>query len=203
MDWVEVIGYVASALIVASLTRTRILHLRILSLVGSVTFIVYGVLISSIPIVLTNVVILGINVFHLWKIYTLHEDFSLLQVRPDSAYLRRFLDFHAEEIGATQPDFTGVREGDTVLLVLRDLVPAAVVVGATEGTHFRVFLDFAIPAYRDFKMGRWLYGRRRDVFADLGVERVVATGPTAAQRDYLRRSGFEQESEGKWVRPLG
>lgn len=202
MSWVDVIGYAASLLVIASLAQTRLLWLRLFSLCGSITFLIYAVLIESVPIALTNVVILLINLVHLWRLFTGREDFSLLEVSPDSAYLRRFLEFHADEIAASQPDFSGVREGDVVVLVLRDMVPTVVVVGRPRGDVFRVFLDYAIPSYRDFKGGRWLYEQRSDFFHRFDVSEVVATGLTERQRRYLRRAGFREREDGKWVRSL-
>jgi hypothetical protein len=61
----EVVGYVASALVVLSLAMTSVVRLRMISLVGSVAFVVYGVLIESVPIVLTNVAIAALNLWFL------------------------------------------------------------------------------------------------------------------------------------------
>ncbi|HLT97565.1 MAG TPA: hypothetical protein VK070_12330 [Acidimicrobiia bacterium] len=203
MMWVEIVGYAASLLVVASLTQSRILSLRILSLSGSLVFTIYGFLIASVPLVVTNLVLFGINAWHLWKITTGREEFSLLEVAPDSAYLRRFLEFHADDIAASQPDFSGVREGDTVVMVLRDMVPTLVVVGRKRDSEFRVFLDYAIPQYRDFKSGPWLYENRADFFHRMEVDRIVATGLTDMHVKYLRRAGFRKREDGKWERPVG
>ena len=203
MNWVELVGYAGSALVVVALLQGRLLRLRIFSLVGSVTFGVYGLLIGSVPLVITNLVICAINLWHIWRILTGREDFSLLEVAPDSAYLRRFLDFHSDEIATTQPDFTGVRDTDRIVMILRDMVPTVVIIGKPEGEEFRVFLDYAIPRFRDFKGGKWFYDRRPDFFDRLGVSRVVATGLTDLQRKYLRRAGFEPRPDGKWQRPVG
>lgn len=204
MIWIELIGYVGSVLVVASLTQSRILTLRVLSLSGAIVFTVYGVLIASIPIVATNLVLFGINVWHLWKITTGREEFSLLEVSYDSAYLRRFLEFHADEIAASQPDFAGVREGDTVLMVLRDMVPTLAVVGRKRGEDtFRIFLDYAIPQYRDFKSGPWLYENRADFFHRMDVERIVTTALTDIQVKYLKKAGFRPRDDGKWERGVG
>jgi len=203
MDWVELIGYVASALIVFSLTQARILRLRIIGLVGSAVFMLYGFLIGSIPLVITNVTTAGINVWHVWRITTGREDFSILEVAVDSAYLNRFLEFHRDDIAAAQPDFRGVRAGDTVVMLLRDMVPTVVVIGRPRGDEFRVFLDYAIPRYRDFKLGKWFYDRRADYFARLGTDTIVATGRTDIQRRYLKTAGFTLRPDGKWARPVG
>ncbi|NQV06152.1 YgjV family protein, partial [bacterium] len=50
----EILGYAASALVVLSLAMRSILRLRIIGLVGSVAFMVYGILIGSYPVAITN-----------------------------------------------------------------------------------------------------------------------------------------------------
>jgi hypothetical protein len=61
------VGYVASALVVVSLTMTSVVRLRFISFLGAVTFVVYGLLIESAPIVVTNAAIIVINVWFLRK----------------------------------------------------------------------------------------------------------------------------------------
>ena len=61
MNGEELVGYAASALVVASLAMTSVVRLRAISLIGSVTFVVYGVLIGSVPIVVTNAAIVPVG----------------------------------------------------------------------------------------------------------------------------------------------
>ena len=51
---VEFVGYLGSALIITSLLMTRILRLSELGLIGAATFLTYGLLIGSVPIMITN-----------------------------------------------------------------------------------------------------------------------------------------------------
>ena len=43
-----------------------------------------------------------------------------------------------------------------------------------------------------------------DALAGLGIDvsEIVATGLTERQRRYLRRAGFRQREDGKWIRPI-
>ncbi|CAB4365662.1 unannotated protein [freshwater metagenome] len=54
MNATGLIGYVASAFVVLSLAMTSVVRLRMISLVGALAFIVYGVRLGSPPIVVTN-----------------------------------------------------------------------------------------------------------------------------------------------------
>ena len=61
MNWVEVVGYVASALVELSFAMRSVVKLRTVSLVGSAIFAVYGALTGAWPVVITNSVIALLN----------------------------------------------------------------------------------------------------------------------------------------------
>jgi hypothetical protein len=159
MSVATLIGYLGSALVVASLSMRSILKLRIIGLAGAFTFVAYGYLIDAWPIVLTNVVIVGIQLAFLREILTAEEYFRLLEVRPDSPYLDVFLDRYGSEIAKIWPDFSQEEaSGRLTIFVLRDLVPAGLfVANVKRPSVLELRVDFVIPGYRDFKIGRHLY----------------------------------------------
>ncbi len=64
----EIVGYAASFLVAVSLVMVSIVRLRLINLAGAVTFVVYGTLIGSVPIILTNAFITAINVYYLQRL---------------------------------------------------------------------------------------------------------------------------------------
>jgi hypothetical protein len=62
---IEWIGYLASVLIAVSITISSSFYFRILNLIGSACFVVYGVFIRSWPVAIINTYCFGINIFHL------------------------------------------------------------------------------------------------------------------------------------------
>jgi hypothetical protein len=198
------IGYVGSILVVTSLAMRSILKLRLIGLAGAITFVVYGYLIGAWPIVWTNAVIVLIHSHFLKEIRRPDEYFKVLEVRNDSNYLRYFLDHYAEDIEAVWPGFEYRPEtGVLTLFILRDLVPAGLLVAKElDPETLGLELDYAIPGYRDFKLGRYLY--RRNALRDRGFTRVVATPPAGRATDYLARMGFQRETEDRrsWARNL-
>lgn len=63
----EWIGYAASAGVLLSFLMRDIRTLRMVNSVGCFLFIIYGILLSSVPVILTNVIIVIINIYYLLK----------------------------------------------------------------------------------------------------------------------------------------
>lgn len=67
MSW-EYLGYIASALLVASLTMSDVIKLRWFNLAGCIAFTLYGIAISAWPVAITNGLLTFVNVYHLIKL---------------------------------------------------------------------------------------------------------------------------------------
>ena len=188
----ETLGYLASAIVVTSLTMSSVVRLRMLSLCGSTTFFFYGLLIESAPIMLTNVAIAGINIWFLSKEFRAGGiDLGVSKIRADSPFLLDFISFHASDIGKFQPDFAMPVGPDVVALLLtRDGLPAGALIGTQHGTTLDVDLDYVLSAYRDSRLGDWLFSDKSKVFRSLGINELRAAATTDSHDRYLVRMGF-------------
>ncbi len=200
LNGIELIGYLGSALVVVSLTMTSVVRLRMVSLCGSVTFVVYGALIDSIPILITNGSIAVINVWFLRKEFASGgphgRDLGVSHIRPDSPFLADFIAFHLIDIHRFQPDFHEPKGDDVVTLLLnRDGLPAGLLIGRQQGQTLTVDLDYVLGPYRDSRLGRWLYGPGADVFRADGIDELRSAGTTDTHRKYLERVGFHRSSD--------
>jgi hypothetical protein len=192
----EFLGYTASAFVVASLAMSSVLKLRILSLIGSTTFLVYGVLIDSIPVAITNGVIMVINLVFLYRLLSHEAHFDVVEVDAGSKFLARYLEHNASDIEAVWPGYRYEQHPDQLrLVVFRDMVPAGVFVAAVDGTTARVELDYAGRDYRDLKNARVLFGSGRSILRGRGLERVVTRADTAVHRRFLERFGFTPDGD--------
>lgn len=192
MDATELVGYLASALVVTSLAMASVVRLRLISLAGSTTFVVYGVLIGSIPIILTNTSIALLNLYFLHREFGRGgRDLGAVIVPRDSPFLVDFLQSHAGDIARFQPDADVDSAGPFALVLTRDGLPAGVVLGERSGDRLDIHLDYVLRAYRDSRLGNWLYGDGAAVLRGAGVEQVTARGTSPAHEAYLRRVGFE------------
>jgi hypothetical protein len=196
MPLTEIVGYVASVVIIIALTMTSVLRLRIIGLIGSATFAVYGVLISAVPVMITNVIIMGVHAFYLREMLGTKEYFTLLEVREGSAYLRYFIDFHQDDILRRLPDFT-LRSSPTHLrlFILRNAVPAGLLIAdcRSDGTMV-IDLDFVRPEYRDFKIAKYLFTPGSGVLAGRQIKRAFSPPGTELNQRYLKRMGFIESS---------
>jgi GNAT superfamily N-acetyltransferase len=200
----ELFGYLASIVVAVSLMMRSIVRLRWINLLGSLCFTIYGVLIEAFPVAALNLAIVAINVYFIVKMRRAREAFSVIEMAPDSAYLGEFLRFHGQDIHRFQPGFAhAAGNGDRALVVLRDLVPAGVLIMKPDGHGAAaVQLDYVSPAYRDFKIGDYLFNRRRDAFRALGVSRLETDAGNPAHAAYLERMGFTPV-DGRYRLELG
>lgn len=190
----ELIGYLGSALVVASLSMKSILRLRFLGLGGATVFCAYGVLIGAYPIVVTNGVIVGIHVYFLRQLLGSKPVFTVLEVRQGSRYLEHFIEHYSDDIRADfLPDFYyEPRANRYRAFILRDMVPAGLFICDFDGSNTgQMQLDYVIPAYRDLKVARFLYSPNSAIFADPRVTHLESSPGTPAYRAYLERMGFK------------
>ena len=188
----EIVGYIASILVLISLMMSSVLKLRLINLAGAFFFTIYGVLIGAVPIMVVNFFIILVNLYYLYKMYTNKEYFTLLEVSSESAYLQYFLDFYREDIQKFIPDYRFTPKDDQLItFVLRDLVPAGLFIGQVHDDKvLKVYLDFVIGSYRDFKIGDYLY-HNTQFFQQHGVQELKSTPQNETHAKYLKRMGFQ------------
>ena len=64
---IELLGYIGTAVVMTSFMMSNVKWLRTVNSIGCSIWILYGFQIESMPVVLTNVGILAINIFHIIK----------------------------------------------------------------------------------------------------------------------------------------
>jgi len=204
--WYEGIGLTASLLIALSMTMRHIRSLRIINLMGCIVFVAYGILIQSLSVTFLNVFTIAVNVIFL-------VNHRIEQARPeafdvlfkntgDDEYIRRFIFHHTKDIVHFFPSFdpdpeTGTLAGTECCLILRQTLPVSLVsFRRTTGGEISVVLDYAVPAYRDYKNGKFFFEKAVSQIASPGTV-FTAVGEVPAHVSYLKKLGFEafQEDE--------
>ncbi|HEY5248905.1 MAG TPA: hypothetical protein VIJ15_10725 [Dermatophilaceae bacterium] len=198
MGWLDVLGWVGSALLIFSLMQARVLRFRLLNLVACIVLLVFNALLGIWPMVAMNLALSGINLWFISKLIAeRHSDiaFEVLEVGPLDAYLSNMLRVHAADIQRFQPGFAWnpATPGHTAYLVERgdETVGVVLVRDAGDGVA-QVELDYVTKRFRDFSPGEFVY-RRSGLFRDRGFRKVVT--PAGMVEPYYAQLGMRREGE--------
>jgi hypothetical protein len=197
ISWMEWIGYLASVLVLISLLMSSIVKLRWINLAGSAVFSFYGFSIGALPVGIMNLVIVAINIYYLIKMYSAKDYFKILPVEENSKYTEYFLQFYDTDIKKyfSKNDFK-ITDYNVGFYILRNMVPAGIFLASRQDDKtLLVALDFVIPEYRDFKIGKYLFESKKDIFLESGYTRLVSYSHNDKHAQYLLKMGFVKKTE--------
>jgi hypothetical protein len=189
-------GYLASLCLIIALLVNNDLKFRWFNALGNVSFITYAILLLALPVLLTNVILLCINVYALVKIYRKQENFDMMEFKGDEKLAQKFIAFYQKDIDAYFPQFaTEQLHGHLNFVVTRDLVIAnmfsAVVM---QNGDALVQLNYTTPRFRDFKVGSYIFEKEREFLLSKGISRIVYNEvPNKGHLRFLQVAGFKKE----------
>jgi len=192
-DWVEWFGYLASLVVLVSLTMTSIVKLRVINFIGCLLFAAFAYFIDSWPTMLMNLGIAGINVHYLYQLRKANETFKLVATSVDSEYFSHFVESNQTDIEKQIP-VEQLKTANTSFYMLRNNSIAGVLVGETdESGCMNILLDFVTPEYRDFKLGHYYYEAHPEVMKARGITSLQAMAANDDHRRYLETVGFSYD----------
>lgn len=200
-DFAEWLGYLASVIVLISLTMASIVKLRWINLVGALLFSTYGVLIESIPVAFLNFGIVAINIYYLYRYYTLQEEFAVIHADIDSELFDYFLEANREDIEKIT-SIEKIKSSPRALYYMRNSDIAGIVVGRREGEELDIEIDYVIPRYRDMKLGKYFFVEHPEMFEKRGIKRICAHARGDEYAEYLLDIGFVHEGGDLYVKEL-
>lgn len=200
-------GYLASFFLILALITNRDLKFRWFSLSGNVAFIVYASLLPSIPVFITNSILLVINIYYLNKIYNRKENFEILDIKGNEPLILKFLDFHRDDIAGYFPDFHHEQMDNNLnFVVLRDLVTANIFSANVESNGDAIInINYTVARYRDYKIGKYIFDKEKDFLLSRNVKRIVYKSVSnKGHLQYLKVMGFYQDAHDPqcWIKNL-
>jgi len=191
LEW---LGYVASAIVLVSLLMSSIVKLRWINLIGALLFGTYGFLIGSLPTGFMNVGIAVIDIYYLVKMYLSKEYFTILPIDEDHQYLDSFVEFYRTEMSVFfNLENVHIKDNTIKLYILRNMTTAGVFVADKKDENtLEIRLDYAIPQYRDFKLGKFVFSDQKEYFLQQGYTTFIAKSIHPKHTQYLKKMGFEQ-----------
>lgn len=197
INYLELIGYLASAFVLASMLMSSVVKLRVINLTGALLFSIYGFLIDSLPVGIMNACIVVANGYHLSKMTQSKENFSLIQLKDDSLYLKKFITFYKKDIEKFFETF--VFDQSKYLysfLFLRNTTVAGILLCEKYDDNTLIIdIDYVIPKYRDLKIGKYIYKNQTQFFKEKGFNRLLILPKTPEHERYAKFMGFEQQNE--------
>ncbi len=194
---IEWIGYLASMLVLISLSLSSIVKLRLFNLIGSAIFSFYGFYINVYPVGIMNLIICLFNLYYLRTLLFKKELFNGLWVNGSDDFLQLFIKYHHKDIKRFFPDFNTTDLKDSyVLIAMRNMNIAGVFIASKpQNGHSEVLLDYATPQYRDYKTGQFLLSRFNEAFVEKGVSKLQSKLHNQLHVNYLKKLGFTQEAQ--------
>jgi hypothetical protein len=186
-------GYFASFFLILALITTRDLKFRWFNLLGNISFIVYALMLPSIPVLITNSILMGINVYYLYKIYNRNESFDLLEIKGNEPLVKKFLSFYEADIQLYFPDFKpDDMLGNLNFVVLRDLVTANIFSARIlENGDAKVLINYTVQRYRDYKVGQYIFDKEKDFLTNKNIKRIMYQQVAyKGHLAYLKKMGF-------------
>ena len=188
-------GYLASLLLAIGLIISNDLKFRWLNTGGNIAFIIYGVLLHAMPVVLTNSILLVINLFYLYRIYNRKELFELLEFNSGGILIDRFLSFYKMDIADYFPGFRKEQmEGNINFVVLRNLVIANIFSARLSADgNAEVIINYTVAKYRDFKVGRFIFEQEKEYLLTKGIKKLMYREvPNKQHKNFLSSMGFKE-----------
>lgn len=189
------VGYLASLLLAISLIVTNALKFRIYNILGCLTFIVYGILITAFPVILANSILLVINIYQLYKLYNSTEVFEMVTITPNNEVAQKFLSYYGSDILKFFPNAKlDLHENNFCFMVLRNMALANLFMGNKKDNGVvEVTIDYTIPTYRDFKIGSFIFNKGKNYLLEKGVNELVYTQQLhPVHQKFLLKMGFSQ-----------
>ncbi len=200
MNYLEWLGYLASFIILISIVMNSLVKLRWINLAGSLIFVFYGIMIDAMPVAFMNSGIVIINIYYLVKMYQSKEYFHILPINKSTTYLEEFIRFHKTDMEKhfDRSDFT-FEDDSFGFYILRNMVPAGLFLAKKSNDDSLVVeLDFAIPAYRDTKIGRYIYHDNQEFFKSQNIKRIETFATCDKHRNYLSKMGFIRREDDSY-----
>lgn len=191
--YIETIGWIASILLLISFFKKKMSDFRWYNLVGSFLYVFYGFLTVSMPVIVFNAVCTVLNLYYLYYIYHLKEDYGVCLVDKKETYFRYFLNFYKNDIAKLFPQFNEslISEKTNSFLVLRNNQPIGVFIleKVSEG-ELSVVLDYVVPSARNSKAGLFIHSKLLKELAKNKVQVVISRIINPVHRKYLEKIGY-------------
>lgn len=185
--YLEIFGYIGTALVILSMTMTSLKSLRLFNICGSVISAIYSVIVNAWPIVIMNAALVFINIFQLWRKSRLNKSYAHLVLSADDKTVEYFLTLHKEEIEKDFPGFDRLAtDGREVHMLYIGNKVVGMLIGVRTCDLFTVDAYYVVPEHRASLDKNAFYPE----LSALGVKRIVMNVQNENTKVQFEKLGF-------------
>jgi len=194
--YIDLLGYVASFIILVSLTMKSIVKLRWINAAGSVLFVVFALVTRSLPTVAMNIGIIVIDLWYISRLSRNKSDYQLVKAERGSAYLEFFFRKHEAEISEIFGESAFAEAKGFSYFVCDNEIAGLFAWKENSTTECQILIDYVTLRYRDTKIGSYFFDRQLPLFREKGYTRFTYNNVGRRHWKYLEKIGFRHESIG-------
>jgi GNAT superfamily N-acetyltransferase len=202
VSYIDLLGYVASFIILISLTMKSLVRLRWINAFGSLLFVVFAFLTKSTPTIFMNLGIVAIDLFFIWRITRNKNEYKLIKAERGSAFLDYFYQRHRKEIDAIFGETSFASATGFSYFVCNGEIAGIFAWRENSPTECQILIDFVTPRYRDTKIGSYFFRQQLPYFREKGYLKFVYREVGERHWKYLAKIGFTSESMGSFSKEI-
>ena len=199
---IEGVGYLGSFLVLVSMLMTSVVKLRIINMIGNAVCTAYAIITKTWPIAALNACLFIINVYHLIRLFRVKKQYEQVKTDLCDGYLSYLFDKNIDDIHIFFPTFSRTAvEPAVTRLVLCGKDPAGLFLAneaGEDGKDLEIILDYALPAYRDASVARYLYKQ----LACEGYRSLILNIEAPRHDAFMKKIGYEKRESGGFALDL-
>ena len=200
--YIDLLGYIASFIILVSLTMKSIVKLRWINAAGSALFVVFAFLTRSMPTIVMNLGIIAIDLWYVSRLTHNRKDYQLVKAERGSAYLEFFYEMYRNEIDDIFGDEVFLEAKGFSYFVCDSEIAGLFAWKENTPTECQILIDFVTPRYRDSKIGRYFFEQQLPSFREKGYTHFVYNNVGQKHWKYLERIGFTHGTMGNFTKEI-
>ncbi len=190
--YLEIFGYIGTALVLLSMMMTSVARLRIVNISGSVVSMTYAALSNTWPVVFLNFGLIIINSIQLVRLHKLKSRLVAIPTNTCEASVRYFLEHYSNDIAQYFPDFAHSDNDLAQVFVVYDGAEAVgILIGERQGEVLCVKLDYVSTKYRDRSIAKFLF----EHIKEYGITTLLASTSVEKHKKYLMKMDFKDQGD--------
>ncbi len=200
--YIELLGYIASFIILVSLTMKSIVKLRWINAAGSVLFVIFALMTRSLPTVVMNLGIIAIDLWYISRLSHNKADYQLVKAERGSAYLEFFFQKHQAEITEIFGESAFDDAKGFSYFVCNNEIAGLFAWKEISTTECQILIDYVTLRYRDTKIGSYFFEQQLPLFREKGFTRFSYNNVGQKHWKYLESIGFVHGTLGSFSKEI-